>query len=444
MALSEAELLLLIRAKNEASQHVKQVDKDVGGLGKTLGDVGKIAGGFIIAQGITAGVSFITGQIGQSIKAAVNLGESLNAVNQIFGDASQKILDWGDNNANAFGLSQRAFNQMATPMGAVLQNLGFSQDQTAEATINLTKRAADMASVFNTDVEEALAAINSALRGEGNPIERYGVSVNQTAVNLRAMADSGKKSAEALTENEKAAARLALIFEQTAKVEGDFAATSDQVANATRIQQARMEELQATIGEKLIPIQLKLVEAKLWLVEVIGTKVIPYLEVLYAKHYPALRDAAIEVYDFIHDNWPTISAVIEGITVVVEHNFNLWMSWWRAIIDIVREAIDAYKAVKGAIESLPDLPNLSVSVPDINPFRATGGPTSAGRSYIVGERGPEWFTPGANGYVSPMGSGATIVNNFYGNFLDGEDAVIRIIRDAGEQGRLPQFIRRAS
>ncbi len=33
-------------------------------------------------------------------------------------------------------------------------------------------------------------------------------------------------------------------------------------------------------------------------------------------------------------------------------------------------------------------------------FRADGGPVSAGRSYVVGERGPELFTPSASGYIT--------------------------------------------
>lgn len=37
------------------------------------------------------------------------------------------------------------------------------------------------------------------------------------------------------------------------------------------------------------------------------------------------------------------------------------------------------------------------------PPRAAGGPVSAGRAYQVGERGPEWFVPGMNGAIVPMG-----------------------------------------
>ncbi len=47
---------------------------------------------------------------------------------------------------------------------------------------------------------------------------------------------------------------------------------------------------------------------------------------------------------------------------------------------------------------------------------ANGGPANAGQRYIVGERGPEVFTPSVSGYVTPNsggggGSGTTIVQN---------------------------------
>ena len=36
-----------------------------------------------------------------------------------------------------------------------------------------------------------------------------------------------------------------------------------------------------------------------------------------------------------------------------------------------------------------------------NPFKAEGGPVSGGRSYVVGEKGPELFTPGISGGITP-------------------------------------------
>lgn len=41
--------------------------------------------------------------------------------------------------------------------------------------------------------------------------------------------------------------------------------------------------------------------------------------------------------------------------------------------------------------------------------RAMGGPVVSGKSYLVGERGPEWFTPGAGGRISPMNDNGSVV-----------------------------------
>jgi phage-related minor tail protein len=41
-----------------------------------------------------------------------------------------------------------------------------------------------------------------------------------------------------------------------------------------------------------------------------------------------------------------------------------------------------------------------------SPGRATGGPVSAGRSYVVGENGPELFVPSSGGRIVKVGGGA--------------------------------------
>ena len=70
---------------------------------------------------------------------------------------------------------------------------------------------------------------------------------------------------------------------------------------------------------------------------------------------------------------------------------------------------------------------------DFGGFRAGGGGVTAGRSYIVGERGPELFTPGRSGGITPnsaMKGGGTMVqiNNYSG-------APVREQRSTGPDGR---------
>ena len=60
-------------------------------------------------------------------------------------------------------------------------------------------------------------------------------------------------------------------------------------------------------------------------------------------------------------------------------------------------------------------------------FRAEGGPVSRGKSYIVGERGPEMFTPGSSGMITPNhelgGSSTNVVVNVdaTGSSVEGDE-----------------------
>jgi hypothetical protein len=70
--------------------------------------------------------------------------------------------------------------------------------------------------------------------------------------------------------------------------------------------------------------------------------------------------------------------------------------------------------------------------------RAAGGPVSPGGSYLVGERGPELFTPTSSGNITPnqaMGGGNTITVNVNGG---DPDSVVRAIQQwSRDNGAVP-------
>lgn len=252
-----SEIEIRVVSKQADLTALDQTDRKVKELGGSLRRAGEVAAGFLAASAIQTGARKAIALMQSTVNAAKDLGESTNAVSKIFDDSTGKIVEWGKSNANAFGLSQRAFQQAATPLGAMLKNTGMSMDEVANNTIKLTERAADMASVFNTEVPDALFAIQAALRGETEPIRRYGVSLSEASIAAEALAMSGKASAKELSAQEKAAARLKLIFDQTKDSAGDFAATSGDLANAQRISTAQIEDAKAKIGTAYLPIMAK-------------------------------------------------------------------------------------------------------------------------------------------------------------------------------------------
>ena len=59
-------------------------------------------------------------------------------------------------------------------------------------------------------------------------------------------------------------------------------------------------------------------------------------------------------------------------------------------------------------------------------FRANGGPVEAGKSYVVGERGPEVFTPSSSGQITANNEMGGATNNFYFSALDSMETVEKV------------------
>lgn len=231
--------------------------------------------------------------------SAVSLNESINAINVVAGEGADQILAFGENAASSVGLAQSAFNQSVVPIVANLRNMGFSADEAGDAAIRLAERAADTASVFNTEVNEPLEAFQAALRGEGDPAERFGASISAARVEALLLNEGLVESKSAITDADKVMGRYLLLLEDTASVQGDFANTSDELANKTRIFEARLEDWRAEVGQAVIPIFEELLD--------VGEDLIPTLETLGSSVVPALADAFINFVEGVR-------AIVEGFS----------------------------------------------------------------------------------------------------------------------------------
>lgn len=239
-----------------------KLDKDVKDAKSAVAASLKTIGGSLHSAGLKATAGLTLPLVGLGVgamTAASDLQESMNAVIVVFGKASEVVLGFSDQAAESAGLAASEFNQMAAVTGAMLINMGLSEEEAANQAINLTQRAADMASIFNTDVSQALGAIQAGLRGEADPLEKFGVRLAASAVSARAMEMGLADSTGELDIHAKAQASLALLFEQTNSMQGDFVNTSDDLANSTRIAKAELLNEAAALGQDLLPFALQAV-----------------------------------------------------------------------------------------------------------------------------------------------------------------------------------------
>lgn len=93
-------------------------------------------------------------------------------------------------------------------------------------------------------------------------------------------------------------------------------------------------------------------------------------------------------------------------------------------------------ALGGAIGGAGGIGGWETAVSSFGGFRAAGGPVSAGKSYMVGERGPEMFTPGASGNISSNKSmGGSVYNIDARNAEIGVEERIRAVLGQVERER---------
>ena len=227
---------------------------------RIAGNFAKIGAGVLAAGGaIGFGLFKLVGQ-------ASDLNESINAVNVVFGEGKDIILDFSRTTSTAVGLASADFNQLSAMVGSLFTNFGLSEREAAEATINLTKRAADLASVHNTTVKDAMSALASGIRGETEPLRRYAADVSDATLEVHLLKQGIDKKVTSMSQAEKGLLRYEVAMATTAKVEGDFTNTSEDAANATRILKAQIKDAAAVMGQGLLPV----VEAVLpWLQAVV-------------------------------------------------------------------------------------------------------------------------------------------------------------------------------
>jgi AcrR family transcriptional regulator len=249
------------------------VAKELGGakgVGKTAGEqtgktfskgfAGPLKGLAVAVGGALAAVG-VTQFFKTSIARASDLGESINAVTVSYGEFADDVLALGGDVASRLGLTTTDFNAAAVRFSAFAERVVGEGGNVAGFVDSITTRASDFASVFNIEVSEALQVFQSGLSGEAEPLKRFGINLLDSEVSAYAYRAGIASVGEALTETEKVQARYGLLLESTAKTAGDFANTSDGLANSQKILQANFSNLQAEVGENLAPVMATFVSS---------------------------------------------------------------------------------------------------------------------------------------------------------------------------------------
>jgi hypothetical protein len=249
------------QAADSATADFKQLDAAIDsvqaeqastGFGSVAGQIGKMTASLTAAYAAVQGFREAFLFVGDAIKLASDLGETTTKVGVIFGNNAQEIQSWARTTSTSFGQTTQQAMDAAATFAIFGKAAGLSGGQLVGFSKNLVGLSADFASFYNTSPEEAITAIGAALRGESEPIRKFGVLLDDATLKAEAMKLGLYDGTGALDAQTKSLAAYNAILSQSTDAQGDFDRTSDGLANQTRILSAELTNLKTALGEGLI------------------------------------------------------------------------------------------------------------------------------------------------------------------------------------------------
>lgn len=280
------------------TQATKGAESSLGKLNKTTSTISKTMISTLGAIGVGFTLGKVVGGIKDAISASSDLSEAINAINVSYGEQAREIEKLGEAAAQGLGLSKTELYGIATQFSSFSKTIAGDGGDAVEVFKDLSTRGADFASVFNMDVNTALAKFQSGLAGQSEPLRAFGIDLSAATVEAYALDNGIIQSGETMTEQQKILARYGALMEQTSMVAGDFTNTSDGLANQQRILNAEFENAKAEVGDALIPV----------MTELLG---------VVMDHIPEIKELAASFVDLVKWLGETILKAIEYKDIII-------------------------------------------------------------------------------------------------------------------------------
>jgi len=114
-----------------------------------------------------------------------------------------------------------------------------------------------------------------------------------------------------------------------------------------------------------------------------------------------------------------------GVVINVVGNL---VSGFQTLFGIVKSVVGAIQSLINLVANNPVVKGIGNAISSaFGGFRAEGGSVSAGKSYVVGERGAEMFVPSSNGTIVPNGGMGSTFNITVNGAIDAEGTARTIV-----------------
>lgn len=203
-------------------------------MNSAFSKIGKAAGvcGKAIVAGLGAGAAAMGKLVVDSMGLAGELEQNLGGSEAVFGGWAAYIQEKGAEAYKNLGLSQAEYLASANKMGAILQGMGFSEQESATMSADLMQRAADLSSVMGISLESAMEAVTGLSKKNFDMMDNLGVPMNDTTLAAYALEKGITKSYQSMTTAEQVALAYQMLMEKSAYATGNYAKENDTLAGS--------------------------------------------------------------------------------------------------------------------------------------------------------------------------------------------------------------------
>ena len=173
------EVSILIKGDSSgATRAIKDVEESAGGLGKTLGNIGQVAGGFLAAEAISTGIGMVSGAIRGAFSAAIDYEKLqaqtaavLESTGNASGQSAEQIKHYAEALSDMSGVQDETI-QKAENMLLTFTNIkGTTFPGAAAAVLDMSAsfKAAGKAMDISDIAIQVGKALNDPVAGDSSP-----------------------------------------------------------------------------------------------------------------------------------------------------------------------------------------------------------------------------------------------------------------------------------
>lgn len=234
---------------------IEQASSKVGSLKGKMSEIGqglKDVGTKMTAAGV-AMVASVGGIVAKGAEWSASV-ESTQFLYNNLDKTVQKSISTNAKSAKSLGMTEQQYKKNATTIATYYKNMGLAGEESAKLSQKTMTLSADLAAVADVPVDEALRDVKSALMGNYEAVDKYGVSLSANALENSEYVKSLGKKWNQLSENEKMMAAYNEITRQSSSAQGLAKQEASSFGMQMKLLKESIEETVGQLGSALLPI----------------------------------------------------------------------------------------------------------------------------------------------------------------------------------------------